>query len=344
MGWSETDDNTLQELWLRGYHTAEEIGAELGRSRGAVHRRIIKLGMKGRKGDRTLLMDRTPEDEPVLRPIYMEVPTRPVRKLDSVDYVSLHWSDIHYPFQDDKVVEILYQVARDLQPTHLYMQGDLLDFYQLSDYRPPEDHRLTPDQADLQEALEMGTEHLALMQSITNAAERHYLMGNHEDRWNRLLLKAQQDSRLQHILRLPALQNVLTLEFLMGLKHLGWETYPYVDAPTILMNNRLVVSHGYRATIWCTRASLSDYGKSVIFGHSHRIQQFTRRDLRGTDGAWSIGCMCDLNPWYRHHADWHQGFAVVVWRQEADGGFLFNVEQIRVHDGKAIWRDRVFSG
>ena len=85
------------------------------------------------------------------------------------------------------------------------------------------------------------------------------------------------------------------------------------------------------------------YGKNVIFGHMHRVQNYTRRDLKGQEAGWCIGCLCTLDPHYDSFANWHQGFAVVNWRQ-VHGEWFFSVEQIRIHDGVAIWRDKVYQG
>ena len=90
--------------------------------------------------------------------------------------------------------------------------------------------------------------------------------------------------------------------------------------------------HGDRTTKWCTRQQLERFGKSCMFGHTHRVQNWCKRDLKATEAAWTIGCLCDLEPHYgdSQAVDWAQGFVVIVWDDEFKH---YNVIQLRIHWG-----------
>jgi hypothetical protein len=337
--WSAAEDTKLQRMWLRDGRTQVDIANELEKSKSAVTRRIATLAIRGHKGDITLYRDLQGEAENViLRPIRVDLPEREPVKFDSADFVSLHWSDVHFPFQDVRAVEILYQVADLAQPAELYCQGDIYDFWQLSRHRPPEEKSLSAEQVQLQETLEAGTKHLALMKSITGAERSVFFAGNHEDRHEKLLIDLQKDPKYRYLMRLTSVQDALTLENMAGIVDLGYEYIPYFGGSALTIHDKLVLHHGYSTTMWVTRGELARYGKSVMFGHCHRLQNYTQRNLQGVESAWTLGCLCQLDQHYTRQFNWQQGFAVVTWKKTSDG-YMFNVERVRIHDGKAIWRD-----
>jgi hypothetical protein len=266
--------------------------------------------------------------------------------MDSVDLVSLHWSDAHYPFQDERAVNVLYAAAQAIQPHELYAQGDIVDFWQISRFRPPLEHKLGVGQVNLQDTITQAGTHLATMAVESNATKRVFLSGNHEDRWDRMLGDIQRDSRMRAILALPHIRDSLDLPWALGLK--GWEYHPYIGyeggpEAYITVRDRLVLLHGYRSNKWCTRGTLEDFGKSVLFGHAHVIQNWTQQDLKGTDTSYTMGCLCSLKPHWKTQPNWHQGFTVVTWKLGAEKQWFFNVEQVRIHNGTALWRDHVFT-
>ena len=338
--WSNAEDQKIFRMWCADDppRTIREIADDLERSKSSVDRRITTLGLRGFKGDRKHYEEHTGVAlEPVIRPVRVTTPVRPTGKPTGIEYSTLVWGDIHFPFHDPSALSILRQVARDLQPAKLVCIGDVFDFYELSDFRPPMDMDL-----DIQDTLNQGVEHLADMLAITDPSHAYILGGNHEDRWDRLLLKARQDPRFRQLLSLPKVRRSLDFAEVVGFKDLGYTYYPYVESSSFLIeNDKLLYTHGDRTGNWVAKGMLDKYGKNVMFGHMHRVQNYTRRDLKGQEAGWCIGCLCNLDTWYDSFSNWHQGFAVVNWRK-VSGEWYFSVEQIRIHDGIAIWRDKVY--
>lgn len=336
VGWSESEDAKLARLWLAQDPpaTMREIADELEKSKSAVDRRIAALGFRGHQGDRSLYERVTGVSlEPLIRPVRVGLPKQPEANKREGDRTMLVWSDVHFPFQDDDALSVLRSVARDLKPDVLMCLGDVFDFHELSDHRPPRDQ-----EPDLQETLNQGVQHLADMRAITGASECYFLGGNHEDRWDRLLIQARRDVRFRQLMRLPKIKRSMEFSEVVGFDELGYDYIPYTEGSSILYNDAIVMTHGDRTNKHVANSMLVKYGKNVMFGHMHRIQNFTSRDLKGQEAGWCIGCLCTLNPHYDTFADWHHGFAVVTWHDD-----LFNVEQIRIHDGTAIWRDTVYT-
>jgi len=346
MDWTTEQDRQLGRFWLVEGKTMRAIATLTGRSKSSIDRRIEFLGWRGQQNNyqmyNSLFLD-APDEEAQLRPVRLVLPPRPKpkRAAPTDEGVSLHWGDVHFPFHDEAALSILYQLADKVQPTELVCHGDMVDFWQISDHRPPLEKNLKPHQIDLQESINLAAMHQAEMARIAPSATKYYLEGNHEDRFARILTKMQMDYRLRSLMRIPQISEVMSLDYLLELD--DWETYSYTGRHKPVLKDRLLCIHGYSATVWASRATLDTYGKSVIFGHTHRIQNFTKRDLNGSISAWNIGCLCNLNPHYQQHTNWSQGFAVVTWKQ-VDREWLFNVEQVRIHDGRAVWRDNLIKG
>ncbi len=344
---TEADIQKLARMWLIQSMTVRDIADKFDISSSATMRKIERYGMKGRQGQVDLyteLYRDTVEtgDAAKIRPIKIVIKSRSAVKSMSVDEVSFHWSDVHFPFEDPKAVEVLYQVAQDIQPSVLAAQGDIIDFWQISDHRPPLETKLKPHQIDLQDNLEQTAKHLGIMSSLAKPDAKKYLAyGNHEDRWNRALADMQTNPRTRQLMMLPKISAVMDLDYQLGLKETGWESFDYMGGRPKTLNDRLLIIHGHKSTKWASRALLEDYGKSLLFGHSHRIQSFTKTYQTGQISAWNIGCLCDLNPHWRPHTDWAQGMAVVSWRK-ISGKWLYSVEQLRIHEGVCIFRDRVY--
>ena len=337
--WSDAEDSKLLRMWCADDppRTIREIADDLERSKSGVDRRITALDLRGYKGDRSHYEAYTGVSlDPVIRPVRVDTPTLPTGEPRGTAYSTLVWGDVQFPFADHRALSVLRQIARDLQPDVLVCIGDLFDFYELSDFRPPAEMDY-----DIQDTLNQGVEHLADMVNVANPSQAYFLGGNHEDRWDRLLLKARQDPRFRQLLSLPKVRRSLDFAEVVGFDELGYDYIPYVEGTKLIAHNKLLYTHGDRTGNWVAKGMLEKYGMNVIFGHMHRVQNYTRRDLKGQEAGWCIGCLCDLDPHYDNYANWHHGFAIVNWSKVGNEWF-FSVEQIRIHEGVAIWRDKVY--
>lgn len=355
--WNPELDQKILELYLIQGLGTTAISADIGVSYGSIRRRLRRLGADSEDRGNPLkfyeLMGlETPEEfqphiypvRPQYAPHHLPIVDPELKHATTVDEISLHWSDTHFPFHDPSAVSCLYAIANDIWPSQLVMQGDLIDLWQISNHRPPLETKLKADQIDIQNGLNQSMEHLATMRTLAQAdCKRTILFGNHEDRFDRLLADMQLNPKMMALMRIPKIQEILNLDYILGLSDEGWSVHSYLEGDRYLLHDRLLCIHGYRSNVYSSKSHLQDYGKSVIFGHSHRIQSWTSRDLRGTDAAWNMGCLCDLNPHWRSRPNWHQGFAVVVWK-EIDGRWYFSVEQVRIHEGVAIFRDKTYRG
>lgn len=342
--WTDEQEKECARLWCVEALGYRDIGYRVGRTKSSVWRCIERLGLKGHKGD-VMAFEALYGGEAVsmpFRPVRINLePPAPI-KPDQVDAISLHWSDVHFPFHDPRVLDILYTIAGELKPNIVVDHGDLLDFWQISSHRPPEEKHLTHWQVDLQETINMGTAHLATVASEAGASERIYKKGNHEARWQNLMATLQQDYKIRHIMSLDNIKEALDLDNVLGIDTLGYKSYDYIGSPTQTLFDRLVIAHGHVTNRWAARSMQASYGKSVMFGHVHRYQVFSNRTLKGTEAGFSMPCCCTLDVHYTPMTDWQQGFNVVHWHNDAERGWLYDVNTILVHDGVAVYNGKVY--
>ena len=104
--------------------------------------------------------------------------------------------------------------------------------------------------------------------------------------------------------------------------------------PSTIKLGRCYFTHGSRVGKNATQAMLGDYGACVVFGHVHKIQSASSRTVEGGEiGAWTPGCLCRLQPLWRHTSitDWSHGYGVQLVRP--DGDFLHIT--VPIIDGKS---------
>jgi len=121
-------------------------------------------------------------------------------------------SDIHGPWEDKRAVDLFVGVCVDLRVSHLIINGDLFDFYNLNSHGPKD-----PEiQTTLDDEYEWGLEFFQMLQDKLPWVKIIFIYGNHEDRLNRFVIK-----------NCPAFTNRLKLENHLELDKRGIEYYLY---------------------------------------------------------------------------------------------------------------------
>jgi hypothetical protein len=278
------------------------------------------------------------EHSSVPMPIVFELPSMSVKTPSKTDTLTtVHFSDIHFPNQDQRAVDILYSIMSDLPRIDVVVDhGDTLDCSEISAYPKDPDRRVS-----LKEEIRQGAEHFATVAQLAPNARRIWLEGNHEDRLRRLIWSLSDKRQAGEIFSIDSVKEALQWKNLLGLESLGFEVIPYPRHE--LLWNLLIVCHGEAArnvSGQSEKQELSKYSKSGLSGHTHRIGGFTQRIYDSSLSWWGLGCLCSLHTQsYINHPNWQQGFALVHWAQDRK---TFSVERVRIHDGKAIFRGRTY--
>jgi len=205
-------------------------------------------------------------------------------------------SDIHFPYQDNKALELALNYGLEKKVNAVYLNGDIADFYQCS--RFTKDRRLR----DMAGELEMVRQFLKMLQDLFKCPI-YYKIGNHEKRYEDYLM-----------LKAPELLGIddFKLEQLLRFREFG---VTLVKDKQMAMAGKLPILHGHEwfggfaPPVNPARGLFLKAKESCIVGHHHRTSEHTEKTLGGqVTTTWSTGCLCGLEPEYAPYNNYHQGF------------------------------------
>ena len=236
--------------------------------------------------------------------------------------------DLQYPFLDMKAWKVFLEVVKSEQPDGVILNGDILDFYQISNY-PKDPKRSTTIDKDLEGVKKY------ILDPLQFINERWWMDGNHDQRLERYLIK-----------NAPALkwlpkQKAITIPNLLNLHEEGWVYKPYGDYYQL---GKLWVLHGFMVrqhSGLTARAHFDRLGTSVIINHTHRLGTYYSTNARGPHISVENGCLCLLKPDWMQYPNWQQGFSLVHFNTSS--GF-FNIQQLPILQRKVVIFGKRFYG
>ena len=242
-------------------------------------------------------------------------------------------NDVHIPFEDKRVVKLVLSFIKWFKPGMVFLNGDILDFYEVSKYDKDPKRG-----ANLQQEILKGTAFLQSVRDAAPSARIIYTEGNHEHRLHRYL-----------IANAPALTWVdgLKMPGLLGLDRLNIEYVPcdadkFID--TYFQWGQLLIGHfnTCRSQSGATaRALLEQFGISSIQGHCHSTGSANKTLHPNKQiASFENGCLCNLHPHYTNPKNWMHSICVV---HKENKGSYFQVQQIPIingqfHFGGKHWR------
>lgn len=153
------------------------------------------------------------------------------------------------------------------------------------------------------------------VQKICPKAEIHYLLGNHEQRLEKWCvtqaLRNNQDAA--YLKSLFGVGSVLHLEKRGISMYDQGKCYHGLSIPATIRLGKCFFTHGSRTGVSPARAMLKDFGDNVVFGHVHRSDSCIERSVsKGIIGAWSPGCLCELQALWMHTqiTGWSHGYGL----------------------------------
>ena len=229
-------------------------------------------------------------------------------------------SDIHLPYHDIDAIEIALEKAYKNGVDSIYLNGDILDFYQVS--------RFTKEGGamSIKEERDMFFEFIGWIKSNFDVPI-YFKSGNHEERLAKYI-----NDKAPDLAQLPE----LTLSGFLKLDDLGVQ---FVDGRQKAMMGKLIVVHGHEfgesifSPVNPARGLFLRAKSSTLAGHNHQTSEHHENNLKNDSMAcFSTGCLCQLTPNYRPFAytKWNHGFAIV----EIDADDTFEVSNYRIIDGK----------
>ena len=206
-------------------------------------------------------------------------------------------SDIHMPYHDEDALRVAIDKGVADEVDCIILNGDSLDFHWLSTFDKD------PSKPKMREELEQGRWLMKALRDTFPKAQIYFKIGNHE-------------ARLEKWLRHKAPEWIGTDEFeLKILLNFAEHRIHLIQSNTIIRAGDLFILHGHEykgsGSVNPARNLYLKAKSSAICGHFHRKSEFLTKDIGEiVHGAWSTGCLCELNPEYMPKGnDWVHGFA-----------------------------------
>jgi predicted phosphodiesterase len=225
--------------------------------------------------------------------------------------------DIHLPFHDKDALQTALEYGKEKGVDAIFIGGDMMDFYRLSF------HENDPRKCDIADELEMGREFLKYLRSNFDCPI-YFTKGNHEYRLERYLM-----------VKAPELLNIsdFDLSTLLRFGEHGVTEVPYMGK---IYFGKLLIEHGDKMRgaggVNPARTLLLRFKRAVICGHFHRHSEATQRVYDGDiQKAWSVGCLCELEPKYFPVNDWSHGAAIIE-VDHSTGNYV--VDNFQIINGK----------
>lgn len=232
-------------------------------------------------------------------------------------------SDMQVPMEDKALLRTIFEdFVPEWKPEgadyHLFLNGDVMDNFSLSGWLPRVKRKF-----DLDKEIALTKKYIE--EWGREFTHKHFVMGNHEDRWDRVIF-ANNTEMEQYTLRLP---DVLKLD------ELGYDWVPYLKHYDFL---GFIITHGDTTVKNAAQRMLETYGAPGTSGHVNRPQSFTwSAAARGEPITWyCTGMTCvrnigDVIADWRKIQPWQQGFLI---GEVLDG--VLHVQLVRVIKG-AFW-------
>lgn len=223
---------------------------------------------------------------------------------------------------------------RENPPDGFVFGGDQLDFECISHHTEGKGLYRLPG-AYMREVRGFDNKILTPIEKIIGKAERIYHIGNHE-RFEQDLVESR-----------PELQGTIDHTKILRLEERGWTIIPLGHGSKIgklnVVHGEVLTGIGNQAGVYPSRKAVDLYGASVLAGHTHAPQSFTKVSPVGNITkvmGWIAPCLCDVNPSYLRNRPtaWLNGFTIV----EVQDNGAFNVFPVIVARGSFSFAGKVY--
>jgi len=207
-------------------------------------------------------------------------------------------SDIHLGYHDTNAIKGALDFFKKREVDCIFLNGDILDFYDLSFHEKDIRKRNLPNE------LELARVFLDHINEEFPKAIKYFIPGNHEKRLQRYLM-----------LKAPELLGCDEFKLEVLLK-LGEKNINYIPHNSDVYFGKLMVEHGDKMKgsggVNPARTALLKFKRPVIVGHFHRTTSANNSIYNDSPiMAWSLGCLCKLKADYLMVNEWNHGCAIV---------------------------------
>ena len=231
-------------------------------------------------------------------------------------------SDLHIPYHDNTAITIALQFGLKEKVNCIFINGDIIDFYQISRFTNVERKRSVKDE------LKLVRDFLDVLKKTFPNVPIYLLKGNH-------------DNRLETYLAVKAPEvldmDEFKLEVLLNADYYGMTV---IKDTTLVKIGKLAVTHGHLllrgvfAPVNAARGTYLRAKASTIISHVHKVSTHSEKTINNkVITTYSTGCLCELAPDYNPFGNnYSHGFAHII--VEKNGNY--KVHNVQVIDGVIV--------
>jgi predicted phosphodiesterase len=209
--------------------------------------------------------------------------------------------DVHIPYQDNDAIEVAFTKMEEEKIESLFINGDMLDFYQLSF------HEKDPRMVHFKQEIEAGRQFLEYCRFRFPDIPIYFIPGNHENRFERYLrVKASELLDMDEF----------RLDVLLHVAEYGVQFIPFRSK---VVFGDFLIEHGDKIPgaggVVPARTALMRLKTNCLINHFHKTSSSSQRVYgpgeSTTIRGYSLGCLCELTPEYLEINEWNHGFAIL---------------------------------
>ena len=236
--------------------------------------------------------------------------------------------DVHVPEQDDVAIKSVLNLMDDIKFDGIINLGDYLNLSCISHWN--ENKHKTLEGKRLKGDYIAGNALLdEFDKRLPKGAEKHFLMGNHEEWMGQLIEKY------------PALDGLFDISSGLKLDERGYKVYPYNE---IVRFGRLCVTHGIYCGTTPARTHASKLLSNVLVGHTHSPEMcLIHSPAKEVSVVGYVnGCLCHMSPDYMKSkpSNWATGVAILYLFPNG----WFDVNLIRIVKGRFVYNEKLYDG
>ena len=225
-------------------------------------------------------------------------------------------NDIHIPFHDKNALTLALKECERRNVDTIVLNGDALDCMGASRFTKDPKYR------SLSEEFKIFRQFLDVLREKFPNQHIVYKLGNHEERVDKYIWD-----------NAEALDGLFSFDSACELTN---KRIDLIKDKRLIVAGKLNILHGHEmfagaGMINVARQMRLKAGENICVGHFHKTQTDITQTLRGKiQGAYAMGCLCNLRPLYMPYNQWNHGFGIV---EMADDG-TFSFENLKIINGK----------
>ena len=246
-------------------------------------------------------------------------------------------SDIHVPATDWKVFDAMMAFVKNNKIRGFILGGDQLDNSEISHHNKKK--IIFRERGAYKANTELFNNRVLkpLEAALSEDTEKIWIEGNH-DNWESQLVEEQ-----------PELEGSIERPLLLGLESRGWQMVPlgkgYKVGKLLAIHGETLTGMGNQAGKYPSATAVDKYAQSVIHGHVHTMQCFTKvlpHDHTEKWAAYSSPVIAKRNPTYARNKPNAvvNGFSIIEVRDDG----RFNVYPVVVTGGKFTFAGITYKG